>query len=203
MRIESIRSRNRGEPERWIAAFLVLGLVARSVRYFLRFPLWEDESFLAANFIGRGFREIWQPLDQHQVAPPLFLWVELALVRALGFTELTLRLFAFVSSVASLFLFRFFAARWLSGLALVVAVGTFAVSYPAVRYAAEAKPYNPDALVSLTLLALFTLAVSQPARSRPVWIATALMPLLLARSWNASGSGAFRPRRNPGACPAG
>ena len=38
---------------RLIWGFLILGVVARAVRFLLRFPLWEDECFLAANFIDR------------------------------------------------------------------------------------------------------------------------------------------------------
>lgn len=170
---------------RWITFFLALGLAARSARFFLRFPLWEDECFLAINFIDRGFAALWRPLDHHQVAPPLFLWIELALVRSLGFTEWTLRLFSFVSSVAGLLLFRVVAARWLKGLALVLAVGTFSVSYPAIRYAAEAKPYGSDALVSLILLAFFTRALSGPGRTRRLWLLTLLLPLLLGLSYPA------------------
>lgn len=170
---------------RWITFFLVLGLAARSARFFLRFPLWEDECFLAINFIDRGFAALWRPLDHHQVAPPLFLWVELSLVRSLGFTEWSLRLFSFVSSVAGLLLFRAVAARWLKGLALVLAVGAFSVSYPAIRYAAETKPYGSDALVSLVLLALFTRALSGPERARSLGGVTLLLPFLLGLSYPA------------------
>ncbi len=170
---------------RWITFFLVLGLAARSARFFLRFPLWEDECFLAISFIDRGFAELWLPLGHHQVAPPLFLFIELALVRSLGFTEWTLRLFSFVSSVAGLLLFRAVAARWLKGLALVLAVGAFSVSYPAVRYAAEAKPYGSDALVSLILLALFTPALSGPGRTRALGLLALLLPFLIGLSYPA------------------
>jgi len=170
---------------RWITLFLSLGLLARSVRFLLCFPLWEDECFLAVNLIDRGFGALLRPLDYHQVAPPLFLWIELAMVKSLGFTEWSLRFFAFGSSVASLLLFRSVAARWLSGLPLVFAVGVFSVSYPAVRYAAEAKPYGPDALVSLVLLALFTSALSRPERSRPLWLLALLFPVLLGLSYPA------------------
>ena len=37
---------------RLIWMFLVLGIAARTVRYLLWFPLWEDEAFIGANLLG-------------------------------------------------------------------------------------------------------------------------------------------------------
>src|SRR5947207_13177836 len=99
------------QQSRLVTAFVVLGLVARCVRYLLDFPLWEDECFLCVNFIDRTFAGLLQPLDFHQVAPPLFLWIELAAVKLFGYGERSLRLFPFLCSVASLFLFRRLAGR--------------------------------------------------------------------------------------------
>ncbi len=137
-----------------LLGFLLLGLLARCVRFFLCFPLWEDECFLCVNFISRGYLDLLEPLQYHQVAPPLFLWIELSLVKLLGFTEWSLRLFPFLCSIASLFLFRHLAQRLLSGRALVLAMAVFAVAYPGIRYAAEAKQYSSDLFVSLVLLTL-------------------------------------------------
>lgn len=137
-----------------ITAFLVLGLVARAVRYLLCFPLWEDEAFLCANLSERGYGQLLEPLAYHQVAPVLFLWTQLTLVRWLGFSELVLRLFPFACSLASLFLFKHVAERLLKGTALVLAMGIFSVAYPGIRYAAEAKQYGVDVFVGLSLLAM-------------------------------------------------
>src|SRR3954470_21037655 len=65
-------------------AVVALGLVWRTVRYAMAFPLWGDEAFLAVNFLTRGFADMSRPLEFGQVAPPGFLWAELAAVRALG-----------------------------------------------------------------------------------------------------------------------
>ena len=124
-----------------IWAFLILGIGARCVRYFLCFPLWEDECFLASNFIDRGYLDLLsKPLHYYQTAPVLFLWLELTVVKILGFSEMTLRLAPFLLSIAALFLFRHLASRLLSGATLVLAVAVLAVGYPGVRYAAEVKP---------------------------------------------------------------
>ena len=95
-----------------------------------------------------------QPLHYCQVAPTLFLWGQLTLVKLLGFNEYTLRLIPFLCGLGSLLLFRHVAGRLLQGVALVLAVGLFAVAYPMTRYAAEAKPYGCDLLLALALLAL-------------------------------------------------
>jgi len=165
--------------------FLILGVLARAVRYFLRFPLWEDECFLVYNYVGAGYLDLLEPLEPHQVAPVFYLWAQLTVVNLLGFSELALRLLAFLCGVASLFLFRNLAGRLLRGTPLLIAVAVFAVAYPGIRYAAEAKPYGVDVLVSLVLM---TLAVSwwqQPQRMRPLWVLTALLPLALSLSYAA------------------
>jgi len=133
---------------------VVLGILVRLLRYSLKFPLWGDESALAANFLDRGYLDLLRPLDFQQVAPPLFLWIELAIVRLFGFNEWTLRAFPCVCSVASVLLFRHVAGRLLTGVPLLLAVGIFSVAYYPVRLGAEVKQYASDLLVSLVLLAI-------------------------------------------------
>ena len=139
---------------RLLGLFVLVGVAARAIRYYLCFPLWDDESFLCVNLIDRNFAELLQPLDFHQVAPVLFLWIERAAVKVFGFSEYSLRLIPFVCSIISLFLFRRVARQLLSGPALLFAVAVFAVSYPQIRYAAEAKPYGTDMFLSLIMLSL-------------------------------------------------
>lgn len=165
--------------------FLILGVLARAVRYFLRFPLWEDECFLVHNYIGKGYLDLLDPLVPHQVAPVLYLWAQLTVVKLLGFHELALRLLAFLCGVASLFWFRHLAGRLLRGTALLIAVAVFAVAYPGIRYAAEAKPYGVDLFVSLVLLTLAVAWLQDPRRTRPLWVLTAVLPLALGLSYAA------------------
>ncbi len=91
--------------ERWIWLFLAVGVAARVIRYALRFPLWEDESFPAANFLQRGYPDLMGSLDYFQVCPLGFLWVQLTAVKLLGFNEYALRLVPLLAGLASLFLF--------------------------------------------------------------------------------------------------
>ncbi len=174
--------------QKLLGLFVILGLLARAVRYYLCFPLWDDESFLCVNFIDRSYAELLRPLDYHQVAPALFLWIERAAVQLLGYSEYSLRLFAFVCSIASVFLFRRVAERLLSGPALLFAVAIFAVSYPGIRYSAEAKPYGSDMFVSLVMLSLTVDWLQQRDARWLCWL-TLLMPFAVGVSYPAVFAG--------------
>jgi hypothetical protein len=160
---------------RWLLALMLAGLVLRLTRYLLRFPLWEDEAMLSANLLDRGYAGLLLPLHYCQVAPTLFLWGQLTLVKLLGFNEYTLRLIPFLCGLGSLLLFRHVAGRLLKGVALVLAVGLFAVAYPMTRYAAEAKPYGCDLLLALALLALLIEWLRRPDQTRWLWLLAALV----------------------------
>ena len=172
-------------PARWIMALLAIGVAARLVRYLLRFPLWGDEAMLASNFLDRGYGDLLHPLDFHQVAPPLFLWVELTAVRLLGFQEWSLRLFPLLCSIAGLFLFHRLARLLLRGAALTFAVGIFAVSYSGLRYAAEVKPYGVDQMVSILVLWLAASWWRQPNNTRWLWGLAVIAPTALGLSYPA------------------
>ncbi len=191
--LEVIPSHQEPWPEaavrRWVALFLALGLAARLIRYALRFPLWEDECFLSVNFIGRGYLDLAGPLEYYQVAPLLFLWAQRTAVALLGFNEYALRLVPLVCGVASLGLFWWVARRLVSGLALVAAVAMFAVSYPPIRYAAEAKQYGMDLFVGMAFLAMLV-AWYQRRSGRWLWGLAAIAPLAVGFSYPAVFVGA-------------
>ena len=86
---------------RWVGAFVVLGIALRLLRLGLNYPLWRDEAYLAWNVLDRDFLGLTRPMDYQQVCPLLFLWVEKAVIRVLGFNEWTLRLIPTVASVAA------------------------------------------------------------------------------------------------------
>ncbi len=175
-------------PGRFTAAqltafFVGLGVVLRLSRYLLNFPLSPDEYQLAANFLDRGFLELLQPLSHNQVAPVGFLWIELAVVRLLGFSEMSLRLFPALCGIASVFLFRRVAGWLLHGVPLLFAVAIFAVAYYPVRYSAEVKPYGSDAFLSLLLFSLTIKWWNAPGETRWLWCLAGLAPLALSLSF--------------------
>jgi hypothetical protein len=71
---------------------------------------------------------------------------------------------------------------------LIFAVAIFAVSYPGIRYAAEAKPYGSDMFVSLVVLSL-TVDWLQQRDVRWLWYLTLLMPIAVGVSYPAVFAG--------------
>ena len=135
-------------------AFLVLGVVVRLIRYLLCFPFRCDESYLACNYLDRGYSDLLKPLCFIQVAPLLYLWVQKTLVLVLGFSEYSLRLYSLLCGIGSLFLFRHLAGRLLQGVAFLLAVGVFA---SATRWSAtrpRPSPIAPTCWVSLRSITL-------------------------------------------------
>jgi len=169
----------------WTVFFVILGIVARFVRFAVRFPLSADEFMLAANLLDRGPLELLRPLDHNQVAPAGFLWIEWAAVQLFGFSEYSLRLFAAVCGIASVILFRHLAGRLLRGTALVFAVAIFSVAYYPLRYAAEIKPYASDCFVGLLLLAIAVEWWRDRDRVQWLWLLVLLAPVGLAISFPA------------------
>jgi hypothetical protein len=168
-----------------VLVFIVLGVVARCVRYFLRFPLWEDECFLSVNLIDRDFVGLLQPLSYHQVAPVFFMWVQLAVVKVLGFNEMSLRLVPFLAGLGSILLFWRLACQCLTGLPRLLAVAVFCVTYASIRYSAEAKPYGIDLFVALVLITLTVHWLLRPGRTAWLWALAAAIPLAVGLSYPA------------------
>ena len=166
--------------DRWTWWFVGLGVLALSIRYLLCFPLFLDEAFLSVNYLDRGPADLMGPLEYRQVCPLGFLWVQWAIQSLFGFSEYALRLFPFLCGLASLVAFRYLAGLVLAGTGRLLAVGIFSVAYPLVRYASQAKPYSGDVLVTVLLLIAAVKWRADPQRQRWLWIAAALLPILLS-----------------------
>jgi hypothetical protein len=164
------------------AGFVVLGVLIRAARYLLNFPLWCDETMIAANFLDRGYGELFRPLDYRQVSPVLWLVAELSTVKLLGFSEWSLRLVPFVCGILSVLLFRHVAGRLMSGVPLLLAVAVFAVAGWPLRYVAEVKPYASDLFVALVLIALAVEWWRKPGQNGWLWALAAVGPLAVGLS---------------------
>lgn len=153
------------------AAFVVLGLFLRLFRFLSDFPLWCDESRLAANLIAlaAGEGSAFGPLRYAQTAPVGFLAVETMAIQLLGFSTWSLRLVPLLSGLASVLLFRHVAGRILAGYALLFAVATFAVSWWPLGFSSEVKPYASDLLIALGLLAIVVEWLRRPGRVGWLW----------------------------------
>lgn len=163
-------------------AIVGFGVFLRIARYLQRFPLWHDEAFLAASFLDRGLSQVLRPLDYLQVAPPLFVGLELAVVKLLGFSEWSLRLIPALAGLAALVLFQHLARLLLRPWPALVAIGFLAVAYSPLRHGNEVKPYAVDLLATIGLLTLGLHAWREPDRARWFGWLAAVSPVVLLGS---------------------
>jgi hypothetical protein len=163
----------------------VLGVAYRLYIYLLAFPLWRDEAALALNFVGRDFRGLLGTLDNLQIAPVLFLWIEKAVYQYLGGSTALLRLVPLVAGVAGLILFDRLARRCLAPLPAALAVGCLAVSPTPVHLASTVKPYSVDLLVAGLLLTLAVGYLQAQQRIRCLAALALVIPFAIAASFSA------------------
>ena len=159
-------------PTIGLATFLivVLGLLWRTLRYALEFPMWGDEAFVAVTLMERDLAGLLQPPEFYQIVPPGFLWSGWLACHSLGSAEWALRLIPFAAGVASLLLFWHFCRGVTTSRTTLLAVAILAASFYPVRHATEVKPYATDLLVSMVLTALGW-AVYRRVESLPRWLA--------------------------------
>ncbi|MBC7226683.1 MAG: glycosyltransferase family 39 protein [Thermoflexales bacterium] len=158
---------SRAGPRAALLATLALGIAARLAQYLGNRSLWLDEAYLALNILGRDFSGLLRPLDNHQIAPPLFLWALKLAVSLWGDRETVLRLVPLIGGILSLPLFYRLARRVLGPLGAWLATAMLAWSQPLIYYASEVKPYATDALTAVAACALALPLIEGPAASQP------------------------------------
>jgi hypothetical protein len=164
---------------------LFLGVACRLYVYLLCFPIWRDEASLALNFVRRDFRGLLGELDNFQVAPLLFLWIEKAIYQYLGGSAALLRLPSLLAGVSALVLFWHLARRCLTPLPAALAVGILAVAQSPLHLAAMVKPYSFDLFAATLLLTLAVGYLRAPQRSRTLAALALGIPFLVAASYPA------------------
>jgi hypothetical protein len=118
--------------------------------------MWHDEAALALNVLGKGFGKLLGPLFFAEAAPPLFLWVEKAVVLVLGDGTYALRLVPFLASCGALVLVAVAAQRLLQPRAVPWAVLLFACSDQILWHTCEAKPYAVEVFCAAGLVAVYS-----------------------------------------------
>lgn len=163
-------------------AFLLAAIGFRLVQFFAARSLWLDESMLALNIASRSLRELLRPLDYHQVAPPLFLWLGRLGIAAAGTSEMAVRAWPMAAGLALPPLLALVAYRLIGPAGSLATIALAALSPTLVLYANEAKPYGSDAFVTVVLLAA-TVAVRDRPCARGRWtllLASGVLGLLLS-----------------------
>jgi hypothetical protein len=127
------------------------------IQYLYNRSLWVDEAMLSLNIINRDFSGLMRPLDNHQVAPALFLLIEKSMTLLFGDSEPGLRIFPLLCALLALPLFysiclKLTGNRTISLCALVL----LGCSTSFVYYSSEVKQYACDLMV---LLAIYYIAL--------------------------------------------
>ncbi len=161
-RVSTLFRRMKVSNEGVVQALLLLGVVLRLRQYLFNRSLWLDECLLSLNLLSRSARELLKPLDYHQGAPLGFLMLEKGVISFLGTSEMALRLIPFLAGIVSLFLFTLVAKRFLTPMAVPVAVGMFAISGPLIYYSCEIKQYSTDVSIVLALLLIADSLITSP-----------------------------------------
>ncbi len=155
-------------------AIVALGALLRLRTFAANGSLDVAEAALALNLRDRSFAQLMLPLDYEQGAPVGFLWIEKAVLLALGPHDWALRLFPVLTGVAALVLFLVLARRLLPAAAVPVAILILAVSPPAIFYAAQSKQYSSDVFITLALILLVGPREGEPlSRGRAALLAVA------------------------------
>ncbi len=149
----------RAEVLTWIA--VAIGVALRLSGYVPNRLLYMDESSLLENLMKLPVFDFHTTLTEYQLAPPAFLVLERLAVRLPANVVMAARLFPLVCGVASMFLFRAAARRFLLPRAVPIAVGLFALADWLIYYSSEIKQYSCD--LALTLVALLLAAGPEPA----------------------------------------
>ena len=161
-------------PARVMVVLLAAGGALRLWQYFGNPALWLDELAVANNLLTRDVGSLLSaPLADGQIAPPGFLILSRAAVVTFGSSEYSLRLVPLLCSLATLPLFMRLACRVLYPVGAVVAVALFSLSATLAVYAAEAKQYAGDVLVTIILTDLALAWLERPVRRRLLWLTLA------------------------------
>ena len=170
--------------ELWTWLLVGVGLFLRVLEYSYNRSLYIDERALLKNLVELSVFDFHTILTEDQLAPPAFLVVERLLVR-LPFPDVqTARLVPLLCGIASMFLMRSVARRFLLPYGVPIAVGLFALNDWLLYYASELKQYSCD--VALTLVA-FLLAAGTKADAERM-SRRRLLALCRLRRLAASGS---------------
>jgi hypothetical protein len=151
--------------DNWTWLLVALGVILRLVEYGSNRPLYMDERLLLQNLVNLPVFDFSTTLKNDQIAAPAFLALERIMVRLPLPVIWAGRLIPLLCGVASMFLMRSVARRYLLPLAVPIAVGLFAFDDWVLYYAAEIKQYSSDTTLTLVALLLASAAADLNRRS--------------------------------------
>jgi hypothetical protein len=147
----------------WLA--VAVGVALRVVEYLGFRELYIDEVSLLRNIEHKGIFDFSRVLEEDQMAPPGFLVIERMLVHLPMEVKRSGRLFPLFCGIASVFLMRSTARRYLDQRAVPIAVALLALGDHLIYYASEIKQYSIDLVMAQ--IALLLAAPPPPKRMTP------------------------------------
>ena len=135
-----------------LAGFLALGVCARVAQYVQYNSLGLDEAALAFSIVTKSYGELFGPLHQGQMAPPLYLIVVKLCAQLFGENEYALRLPSLLASLVGLGVFYALAASCVDRRAAILGTAFFATSGHLIFYAYQCKPYASDVCVFMIVV---------------------------------------------------
>jgi hypothetical protein len=139
----------RDHPDWVVVGF---GVFLRVLAYSFNRPYWMDESSLLGNLYESRIFDFSGPLNGDQLAPIGFMIIQRMIIALLGLSGYVTRFLPLVCGIASLWLVRKLAFRFMSAPAAMAALVMFALSDDLVYYSSEVKPYSSDLLYGLAIL---------------------------------------------------
>ena len=133
------------KPLFWL---LLSGIVLATLQFLYGRSLWLDEISLANNVLQRDFVGLLLPLDNNQVAPILFLWVEKLLSMLIADSDYSLKFFPYLLYIGALNLFyKLVQHRFQSIYIQFFCLALFIFNGHLLNYSNEVKQYIGDVFV--------------------------------------------------------
>jgi len=110
---------------------LLFGVVLRTAAYFADRSLWHDEANIALDVMNRSIPDLFGPSALYEQTAPIGWLIGVRVIGMFfGFSELALRAWPFIASLAALPLCFIVAKRLLPPLGVQVTIGLLAVAEP-------------------------------------------------------------------------
>ncbi len=147
------RNINFGRFDYCLITVIVSGILLATINYIYNRSLWVDESMLALNIVNKSYADLLKPLDNIQVAPIGFLYLEKTLVLLFGGYDWVLRIVPFVSYLFCIPLLYILAKKLdFDNTTSLFATALFSINITLLSYSSEVKQYSSDILISLLLV---------------------------------------------------
>lgn len=138
-----------------------VGMVATILviyQFLFRQGLWDDELLLTDNFVPKGFIDLLKPLDNRQVAPIMFLWIEKGLLVLAdlihqNWADYFLRLYPLFCGFGVIFLYYKLAFKLTGSKAISLISYALLVLNPIfIYYSSEVKQYICELFYAILLV---------------------------------------------------